>query len=53
MFVGTFDSDDLNQFPADITAAFAQFKASGVKNILIDVTNNGGLYPLLSKGFYV
>ena len=50
MLIGTFDSEDLKQFPADVVAAFAQFKASGVKNILIDVTNNGGSCTPLSKG---
>jgi C-terminal processing protease CtpA/Prc len=42
MFIGTFDSDDTNQFLSDVSAAFDEFKASGVKNILIDVTDNGG-----------
>jgi hypothetical protein len=42
MFIGSFDQDDISLFPVDVAAAFDQFKASGVKNILIDVTNNGG-----------
>jgi len=41
MFIGTFEGDN-SQFPADVFAAFGRFKASGVKNIIIDVTNNGG-----------
>jgi C-terminal processing protease CtpA/Prc len=50
MFIGTFDSPDLSQFPADVAAAFDQFKASGVKNILIDVTNNPGPCTFFNKG---
>jgi hypothetical protein len=52
MFVGSFEQDDISQFPADVAAAFDQFKASGVKNILIDVTNNPGSYTFsfLNKG---
>ncbi|KAI9513403.1 hypothetical protein F5148DRAFT_3736 [Russula earlei] len=47
MFIGTFESEqsdnnDLAQFPADVVAAVATFQASGVTNLLIDVTNNGG-----------
>ena len=44
MFIGTFEgSDDANnQFPADIEAAVNEFKSSGVTNLLIDVTDNGG-----------
>jgi len=44
MFVGTFEADDdaNNQFPADIEAAVNDFKSSGVTNLLIDVTDNGG-----------
>jgi len=50
MFIGTFDSKDLIQFPADVVAAFNRFKASGVKNILVDVTNNPGPCTFLNKG---
>ncbi|KAH8986939.1 hypothetical protein EDB86DRAFT_2809239 [Lactarius hatsudake] len=46
MFVGSFD-EDLVQFPLDVDAAVKQFKASGVTNLLIDVTNNGGGYICL------
>ncbi|KAI0289967.1 hypothetical protein BC826DRAFT_913877 [Russula brevipes] len=41
MFIGTFEGDS-DQFPVDVAAAAKKFKASGVKNILIDVTDNGG-----------
>jgi len=52
MFIGSFEQDDLSLFPADVVAAFDQFKASGVKNILIDVTNNPGpcTFSFLNKG---
>ncbi|KAH9988078.1 hypothetical protein BJV74DRAFT_839926 [Russula compacta] len=46
MFVGSFEGD-FNQFQVDVEAAVRQFKASGVKNLLIDVTNNGGGYICL------
>ena len=48
MFVGSFE-DDLNQFPLDVQAAVEQFKASGVTNLLVDVTNNGGLCTFSSQ----
>ncbi len=48
MFVGSFGGD-LNQTQVDIMIAFNQFHASGVKNILIDVTNNGGLLKFVMK----
>ncbi|KAH8990803.1 hypothetical protein EDB92DRAFT_1946330 [Lactarius akahatsu] len=34
-------------FPLDVDAAVKQFKASGVTNLLIDVTNNGGGFVCL------
>lgn len=43
MFVGSFYGDII-QIQLDIAAAFDQFHASGVTNLVIDVTNNGGLY---------
>ncbi len=52
MFIGTFEGDN-NQFPADVIAAFGRFKASGVKNIIIDITNNGGLCTFLNRGLNV
>lgn len=48
MFVGSFEAD-LEQFPRDVHAAVKQFKASGVTNVLIDVTNNGGLLTFSTK----
>jgi hypothetical protein len=42
MFVGSFDGDFI-QTPVDIAAAFDQFHASGVTNLVIDVTDNEGL----------
>ena len=48
MFVGSFDSNDnndtYNYFQVDVRDAINQFKSSGVTNLLIDVTNNDGLY---------
>ncbi|KAH9077631.1 hypothetical protein EDB83DRAFT_2514346 [Lactarius deliciosus] len=46
MFVGSFVGV-ITQFPLDVDAAVKQFKASGVTNLLIDVTNNGGGYVCL------
>ena len=42
MFIGSFESENSDQFPLDIDAAVKEFKSSGVTNLLIDVTNNGG-----------
>jgi hypothetical protein len=46
MFIGTFaieGNDTANaQFPTDVDAAVNEFKSSGVTNLLIDVTDNGG-----------
>jgi hypothetical protein len=50
MFVGSFEPDDDNaiyDFQVDVQNAINQFKSSGVTNLLIDVTNNGGLYTCL------
>ena len=48
MFVGSFDSNDNNDtyhyFQVDVRDAINQFKSFGVTNLLIDVTNNDGLY---------
>jgi hypothetical protein len=41
MFVGAFDGDFYQSY-IDIAAAFDEFGASGVTNLVIDVTNNGG-----------
>lgn len=42
MFVGSFSPADFDQFQADTVAAVASFKAAGVSQLLIDLTNNGG-----------
>lgn len=42
MFVGSFEPDDMNQFQADVVTTFKAFKAAGVKQLLIDLTGNGG-----------
>ncbi len=41
MFVGSFEGD-FNQFQTDTQAAIAQFKASGVSRLILDLSNNGG-----------
>jgi hypothetical protein len=43
MYVSSFEGDFI-QTQVDIAAAFDEFLASGVTNLVIDVTNNGGLY---------
>jgi len=48
MYVGSFDGD-LIQTQVDIASAFKQFEASGVTNLVIDVTNNGGLYGFMME----
>jgi hypothetical protein len=48
MFIGSFGGD-FNQTQVDIAAAFDQFHASGVTNLVIDVTNNGGLYGFMME----
>lgn len=45
MFVGTFEPDDFDQFQNDTVAAVNAFKAAGVTQVLIDLTNNGGEKP--------
>jgi len=48
MFVGIFEGD-FKQFQFDVEAAINEFISSGVTYLLIDVTNNPGLYSLLTK----
>jgi len=48
MFVGSFQGT-FSQFPLDVEAAVQQFKAAGVTNLLIDVTNNGGSFASAIK----
>ncbi|KAH9053619.1 hypothetical protein EDB87DRAFT_1569228 [Lactarius vividus] len=47
MFIGSFLGDP-EQFPLDVDAAVKQFKASGVTNLLIDVTDNPGGFLCLA-----
>jgi hypothetical protein len=50
MFVGSFEANrdnDTYHFQVDIQGAINQLRSSGVTNLLIDVTNNGGLYTCL------
>jgi hypothetical protein len=46
MFVGSFEGD-FQQTQVDIAAAMYQIYTSGVTNLVIDVTNNGGLYGFM------
>jgi hypothetical protein len=48
MFVGSFGGD-FYQTQVDIADAFDQFQASGVTNLVIDVTDNGGLYGFMME----
>jgi len=49
MFIGTFGGDYI-QSQVDIATALDQFYyASGVTNLVIDVTNNGGLYGFIME----
>jgi hypothetical protein len=48
MYVGSFEGDYI-QTQVDIAAAFDQFHASGVTNLVIDVTDNGGLYGFMME----
>lgn len=48
MFVSSF-SGDIIQSQVDIAAAFDQFYASGVTNLVIDVTDNGGMYGFMME----
>ena len=41
MFFGNFAGDPI-QFQFDVIDAFNEFKASGVTNLLVDVTGNPG-----------
>ncbi|KAI0356925.1 hypothetical protein OH77DRAFT_182654 [Trametes cingulata] len=49
MFVGSFEPDDFNQFQTDVQATIAQFKQSGVSQLLVDLTNNGGGFVCLGQ----
>ncbi|PIL29017.1 hypothetical protein GSI_09065 [Ganoderma sinense ZZ0214-1] len=41
MFVSSFEPDDANAFMTDVQTVFNQFKAKGVSQLLLDLTNNG------------
>ncbi|KAF8153237.1 hypothetical protein B0H34DRAFT_97367 [Crassisporium funariophilum] len=49
MFVGSFSPADFDQFQADTVAAINDFKAAGVTQLLIDLTNNGGGFVCLGQ----
>ncbi|KAM5545927.1 hypothetical protein V8D89_000053 [Ganoderma adspersum] len=49
MFVSSFEPDDANAFMTDVQTAFTQFKAKGVSQLLLDLTNNGGGYVCLGQ----
>ena len=42
MFVGSFSPDDFAGFQTDAVATIESFKAAGVTNLLVDLTDNGG-----------
>ncbi|KAF8267502.1 hypothetical protein EI94DRAFT_1580944 [Lactarius quietus] len=46
LFVGSFDGN-FTQFQSDVDSGVKQLKASGVTNLVIDVTNNGGGFVCL------
>ena len=48
MFVGSFAAD-FAQTQIDIAGAIDQMYVSGVTNLVIDVTNNGGLYGFMME----
>lgn len=48
MFVGSFEGE-FSQTQVDIAAALDQLYVSGVRNLVIDVTNNGGLYRFITE----
>ena len=43
MFVGSFEGDFV-QFQTDTVSAMNAFQAAGVSRLLIDLTDNGGLF---------
>ncbi|KAF9474386.1 hypothetical protein BDN70DRAFT_884883 [Pholiota conissans] len=49
MFVGSFEPSDFDQFQSDVVATTAAFKAAGVTQLLIDLTNNGGGFVCLGQ----
>jgi hypothetical protein len=51
MFVGSFSPADFYSFMDDTVAAINDFKAAGVKKLLIDLTNNGGQHTIYLSHF--
>ncbi|KAI1787288.1 hypothetical protein LXA43DRAFT_717667 [Ganoderma leucocontextum] len=49
MFVSSFEPADANRFMTDVQKAFTDFKAKGVSQLLVDLTNNGGGYVCLGQ----
>ncbi|PPQ92503.1 hypothetical protein CVT25_010336 [Psilocybe cyanescens] len=49
MFVGTFSPNDFDQFQVDTIAATNALKAAGVKQVIIDLTDNGGGFVCLGQ----
>ncbi|EIN14483.1 hypothetical protein PUNSTDRAFT_24244, partial [Punctularia strigosozonata HHB-11173 SS5] len=47
MFVGSFEPDDYVGFQSDVVNAIKGIKKAGAKNLIIDLTNNGGGYVCL------
>lgn len=43
MFVGSFSPSDYDQFQVDTETAIKQFQDANVTNLLIDLTDNGGV----------
>lgn len=48
--VGSFGGD-YTQFQTDTVAALARFKSSGVQQLIVDTTGNGGGYVCLGQFF--
>ncbi len=43
MFVGSFEPDDFDQFQTDVQDTFTQFQAAGLTQLIVGLTNNGGM----------
>ena len=49
MFVGSFEPDDFDSFQTDVVATFEQFKEAKLTHLIVDLSNNGGAFPLHSS----
>ncbi len=49
MFVGSFEPADYVQFQTDTVSAFDNFAKAGVDRLIIDLTDNGGMVPVLVR----